>query len=221
MVRPTKTQEPTGAGEESRCPDRRKRLTTPLARNHNAICRLGRRLGATSHGGAARSTARLKSETGEEGKLTMRILKATATGRPFGGRSLLGLLSSAAMMLVFHGTANAADAPPIPNDALPITKAPPPVAAPVPGHYKIGEIDLSVSGIATLGTAIRTTGRDAILVPPQNGHVIGIPGQAVGGANADDGNINWDSGKPVSTVAKTFVTFDANYREKVGVFSAA
>ena len=69
-----------------------------------------------------------------------------------------------------------------------------------------------------LGTAVRTTGRDAILVPPQNGRVIGIPGKAVGGANADDGNLNWDSGRPVSSVAKTFVTLDANYREKVGVF---
>jgi hypothetical protein len=110
-------------------------------------------------------------------------LKTTAnSGRPLAGRSLLGLLSSAAMVLAFHGAASAADAPPVPNDALPITKAPPPATTPLPGHYKIGEIDLSVSGVATLGTAVRTTGRDAVLVPPQNGHAIGIPGKAVGGA---------------------------------------
>ena len=148
----------------------------------------------------------------------MTIVKTTAnSGRPLAGRSLLGLLSSAAMVLAFHGAASAADAPQIPKDAPPIGKAPPP-AAPLPGHYKLGEIDLTVSGVATLGTAVRTTGRDAILVPPQNGRVIGIPGKAVGGANADDGNLNWDSGRPVSSVAKTFVTLDANYREKVGVF---
>jgi hypothetical protein len=99
------------------------------------------------------------------------------------------------MVLAFHGAASAADAPQIPKDAPPIEKAPPP-AAPLPGHYKLGEIDLTVSGVATLGTAVRTTGRDAILVPPQNGRVIGIPGKAVGGANADDGNLNWDSGRP-------------------------
>ena len=146
-------------------------------------------------------------------------LKTTAnSGRPLAARGLLGLLSSAAMVLAFHGAASAADAPPVPNDALPITKAPPPATTPLPGHYKIGEIDLSVSGVATLGTAVRTTGRDAVLVPPQNGRAIGIPGKAVGGANADDGNLNWDSGRPVSTVAKTFVAVDANYREKVGVF---
>ena len=145
-------------------------------------------------------------------------LKTTAnSGRSLARRGLLGLLSSAAMALAFHGVASAADVPPIPNDAPPITKAPPP-AGPLPGHYKIGEMDLTVSGVATLGTAVRTTGRNAILIPPQNGRLIGVPGQAVGGANADDGNLNWDSGKPVSTVAKAFVTIDANYRENVGVF---
>jgi hypothetical protein len=125
------------------------------------------------------------------------------------------------MMLVLHGTASAADAPPNPNDPPKITKAPPKPVAAVPGHYQFGDFGVSVSGVATLGTAVRTTGRDPVLVPPANAALLHIPGKAVGGVNADDGNLNWDPGKPVSTVAKAFVTVDANYQEKVGVFARA
>ena len=131
---------------------------------------------------------------------------------------LLGLLSSAAMVLALHSVASAADVPPIPNDAPPITNAPPP-AAPVPGHYQFGDWGVTVSGVATLGTSIRTTDRNPILVPPANGKLLGIPGKAVGGVNADDGNLNWDSGKPVSSVAKAFLTVDANYQNMIGVFA--
>lgn len=123
------------------------------------------------------------------------------------------------MVLALHG-ASAADAPQSPNDAPLIAKAPPPVAS-VPGRYQFGDFGVTVSGVATIGTAVRTTGRDATLIPPANGLLLGIPGKAVGGVNADDGNLNWSSGKPVSSVAKAFVTVDANYQEKIGVFARA
>jgi hypothetical protein len=125
------------------------------------------------------------------------------------------------MVLVLHGAASAAELPALPNGAPRITKAPPPAPAPVPGHYKWGDIDLSFSGVATVGTSIRTTDRDPVLVPPANAKVLGINGTAVGGVNADDGNLNWDRGSPVSSVAKAFVTVDANYKGTAGVFVRA
>ena len=125
------------------------------------------------------------------------------------------------MLLVLNGVASAADRPQRPDDAAQIVKAPPPPAAPAPGHYKFGDFNLAVSGVASVGTAIRTTNPDPRLVPPQNGRLIGIPGNAVGGANADDGNLNWAAGKPVSSVVKAFVTIDANYKNTIGVFARA
>jgi hypothetical protein len=124
------------------------------------------------------------------------------------------------MVFTHHGAASAADLPPAPKDTPQITKAPPP-AAPVPGHYQFGDIDLAFSGVATAGTSIRTTHPDPVLIPPQNGKVLSIPASGVGGANIDDGNLNWEAGRPVSSVAKAFVTVDANYRQNFGVFVRA
>jgi hypothetical protein len=142
----------------------------------------------------------------------------STTGRILARPGLLGLLSSAAMVLVLNGAASAADAPQPPGDAARIVKAPPPPPA-APGHYQFGDFNLAVSGVATIGTAVRTTGPDPRLVPPANGKLLGIPATAVGGANADDGNLNWAAGKPVSSVVKAFVTVDANYKDTFGVFA--
>jgi hypothetical protein len=154
----------------------------------------------------------------KEGGVTVIIVQsATTLDRRLARLGLLGLLSSAAMVLTHPGAASAADLPPVPP---PVTKAPPP-AAPVPGHYQFGDIDLAVSGVATAGTSIRTTHPDPVLVPPVNGKVLGIPAVGVGGANIDDGNLNWGTGQPVSSVAKAFVTVDASYRQSLGIFVRA
>jgi len=124
------------------------------------------------------------------------------------------------MVLALHGVASAADAPQPAKDATKITKGPAqPPAAPVPGRYQFGDFNLAVSGVATIGTGVRTTGRNAILLYPPNGALLHIPATARGGAGNGDGNLNWNSGEPVSSVAKAFVTIDANYKEKIGVFA--
>jgi hypothetical protein len=146
----------------------------------------------------------------------MTVTIARKIARP----GLVALLSSAAMVLALHGAASAAELPQRPGDPPRITKAPPKPAT-LPGHYKLGDVDIAISGVATIGTSIRTTDRNPILVPPLNGKALGIFGTAVGGANADDGELNWNQGSPVSTVAKAFVTFDANYQNKAGVFVRA
>jgi hypothetical protein len=79
-------------------------------------------------------------------------------------------------------------------------------------EYKIGEVDLSVSGAVTAGTEIRTTDRDPRLIFIPNGRKMGVPATATSGANQDDGNLNYAPGSPVSSVAKAFATVDARYQ---------
>lgn len=78
--------------------------------------------------------------------------------------------------------------------------------------YKIGDVDLTVSGAATAGTEVRTTPRDPALIFAPNGKKAGVPATATSGANQDDGNLNYAQGAPVSTVAKAFATVDARYQ---------
>ena len=73
-------------------------------------------------------------------------------------------------------------------------------------------LDVTVSGVATAGTVIRTTSQNPALVFPPNGMRLGIPGTAVSGSNQDDGNLNYGKGSIVSTVAKAYATFDAHYQ---------
>ena len=79
-------------------------------------------------------------------------------------------------------------------------------------EYKIGDVDLTVSGAATTGTEIRTTPRDPRLIFAPNGRKMGIPATATSGANQDDGNLNYAPGSPVSSVAKAIATVDARYQ---------
>jgi len=79
-------------------------------------------------------------------------------------------------------------------------------------EYKIGDVDLTVSGVATAGTEVRTTPRDPRLIFAPNGRKMGVPATATSGANQDDGNLNYAPGSPVSSVAKAFATVDARYQ---------
>jgi Protein of unknown function (DUF1302) len=79
-------------------------------------------------------------------------------------------------------------------------------------EYKIGEVDLTVSGAVTAGTEVRTTPRDPRLIFAPNGRKMGVPATATSGANQDDGNLNYAPGSPVSSVAKAFATVDARYQ---------
>jgi hypothetical protein len=78
--------------------------------------------------------------------------------------------------------------------------------------YKIGDVDVTVSGAATVGSEVRTTPRDPRLIFAPNGQKAGIPATATGGSNQDDGNLNYAQGSPVSTVGKAFATVDARYQ---------
>jgi hypothetical protein len=78
--------------------------------------------------------------------------------------------------------------------------------------YKIGDVDLTVSGAVTAGTEIRTTGQNPALIFAPNGKKAGVPATATGGSNQDDGNLNYPRGSDVSSVAKAFATVDARYQ---------
>ena len=79
-------------------------------------------------------------------------------------------------------------------------------------EYKIGDVDLTVSGAVTAGTQVRTAPRDPRLIFAPNGRKMGIPATATSGANQDDGNLNYAPGSPVSSVAKAMATVDARYQ---------
>ena len=90
--------------------------------------------------------------------------------------------------------------------------------APLPlsaADFKIGNADASVTGLVTFGTAIRADTEDAFLINRANAAAIGIIGVAPGGANSDDGNLNYRRGDVVSTVLKGFVDF-AIKQDKLG-----
>ena len=79
-------------------------------------------------------------------------------------------------------------------------------------EYKIGDVDLTVSGAVTAGTQVRTAPRDPRLIFAPNGRKMGVPATATSGANQDDGNLNYAPGSPVSSVAKAVATVDARYQ---------
>lgn len=74
------------------------------------------------------------------------------------------------------------------------------------------------SGALTVGTAVRTASRDPALLPNANSSQIGVTGTAPVGRNQDDGNLNFDRGDTVSTVAKGYVDMEAG-RDSVRFFS--
>lgn len=61
---------------------------------------------------------------------------------------------------------------------------------------------LQVKGSVYAGTVIRTSDRDAELMPAANASEVGVDGSAGGGKNQDDGNLNFKKGEPVSTALK-------------------
>lgn len=60
----------------------------------------------------------------------------------------------------------------------------------------------SFGGEISLGTAVRTEGRDAGLIVSGNAAAAGVAGHAAAGRNQDDGNLNYARGDRVATVLK-------------------
>lgn len=95
-----------------------------------------------------------------------------------------------------------------------------PAAPQAPGnHWQVGKVEVTLTGQATLGTAIRTVEPNPLYIPPANAAALGRVGHAVGGANGDDGNLNFAAGRPTSTVAQTIVNLDVNY-DGLGAFAS-
>ncbi len=61
---------------------------------------------------------------------------------------------------------------------------------------------LQINGSAQVGTVLRTSDRDAEILPGANATEVGETGSAPGGKNQDDGNLNFEKGEPVSTTLK-------------------
>jgi Protein of unknown function (DUF1302) len=87
-------------------------------------------------------------------------------------------------------------------------------------EFQIGDVDFTVSGVATMGAEVRTAPRDPALIFAPNGRKMGVPATAVSGANQDDGNLNYGPGSIVSSPAKAFASVDARYKD-YGVFVSA
>jgi hypothetical protein len=68
----------------------------------------------------------------------------------------------------------------------------------------------SFTGQVSLGTAVRTDGRDADLLVPGNAAAVGAAGRAGAGRNQDDGNLNYAKGDRIATVLKGL--FDAELK---------
>jgi len=78
---------------------------------------------------------------------------------------------------------------------------------------------LTVTGSVYVGTALRTANRDPRILPDADSSLLGIHGQSAtpsAGRNGDDGNLNFDRGDAVATVAKGYLALDYRWRS-VGV----
>jgi hypothetical protein len=84
-------------------------------------------------------------------------------------------------------------------------------------QFNIGDVQVTVSGAATAGTAIRTEQPNPAIVPLSNAAAVGLFGAAMGGRNQDDGNLNFRRGDAVATVAKGMVQVEAKVGD-YGVF---
>lgn len=83
--------------------------------------------------------------------------------------------------------------------------------------FRIGEVDFVFNGAASFGSSIRTERQHSTLIPRIDGAQVGVPGIMAGGKNQDDGNLNFNRGKAVSTVLKTMLSLDARY-QNVGFY---
>jgi hypothetical protein len=77
--------------------------------------------------------------------------------------------------------------------------------------FLLGDTKVNVNGTATYGTGYRADGRDPQLLPPASAAAIGAVGQAPGGQNSDDGNLNFNRGDRVSTVLKAVGRIDIEH----------
>jgi hypothetical protein len=89
--------------------------------------------------------------------------------------------------------------------------------------FGIGQADVTIGGVVSAGTAIRTRSAEQDLTSRANGPAVGIPGNTLpspSGRNQDDGNLNYRRGDPVSTVIKTLIDVDVKYGD-IGAFVRA
>ena len=82
----------------------------------------------------------------------------------------------------------------------------------VPGvqaaDFALTDGKLSISGSTYLSTALRTDEQDPQLLAHVNSSLLGLPGRAVtpsSGRNGDDGNLNFNRGDAVASVAKAYL----------------
>jgi hypothetical protein len=89
--------------------------------------------------------------------------------------------------------------------------------------FSVGQADVTLGGVLSAGTMIRTRSAEQALTSRTNGPAVGIPGNTLpspSGRNGDDGNLNYRRGDPVSTVIKALVDVDVKYGD-VGAFVRA
>jgi hypothetical protein len=74
--------------------------------------------------------------------------------------------------------------------------------------FAVANGKLSVTGSTYLSTALRTDEQDPRLLADVNSSLVGLRGRAVtpsSGRNGDDGNLNFNRGDPVASVAKAYL----------------
>ena len=89
--------------------------------------------------------------------------------------------------------------------------------------FNVGQATVTIGGVVSAGTAIRTGSADPDLTSRANGGALGLPSNSLpspAGRNQDDGNLNYRRGDPVSTVVKALVDVDVKYGD-VGAFVRA
>jgi uncharacterized protein DUF1302 len=96
-----------------------------------------------------------------------------------------------------------------------LTAGVPSVAKPL--EFQFGDVTVITKGTMTYGTIIRADDRDSALVPQGNGAGVGVNGNARGGTNNDDGELNYGQGDNVSTVLKAVIDADLKYKN-LGMF---
>ncbi len=82
------------------------------------------------------------------------------------------------------------------------------------GSFNVGQADVTIGGVVSAGTTIRTRSADPDLTSKTNGPAVGLTGNSLpspSGRNQDDGDLNYRRGDPVSTVIKALVDVDVKY----------
>jgi uncharacterized protein DUF1302 len=69
--------------------------------------------------------------------------------------------------------------------------------------FGVGDAEVSISGVVSAGTSIRTQSPNPAFITRANGADAGVPGIAPAGRNQDDGNLNYRRGDPVSRPEST------------------